>query len=352
MEVTILKNKKVFEKDWQSLDDIKYTDTGDHLGQLVDCESKPVYFFPHQKSIIEENVSWKDVIDTGSGDDPICAKFKIEETGIKRYVLKMDGKNIIAFDFSDDVSPQTIEGILPPNYYLVGRMFFECIHWTRDYLEYRAKKCLEEVAPDNTESLNFLKGYYRYNQERNNQFVKEHKYAGEILKNADNIKDWEIKYLLSQVKYVYSQYNDDSKPNVDYAKFQEWIQTSSKDRGGSWAKPILEWGEKGHSIANVEFSNYSNFVKSNNSYFKFDNNTQSDIGECLKHLKDARNLVSHNIKSLVEKKCTDLSSTIEYMKRVAAIFGNETLYDSLNKRKIKIEEMCKEINGITKLERI
>lgn len=338
MEVTILKNKMVLGKDWQSLDDIKYTDTEDHLGQLVDCESKPVFFFPHQKSIVED-VLWRDVIDAGNGDEPICAIFKIEETGIKRYVLKMNGKNIIAFDFSDDVSPQTIEGILPPNYYLVGRMFFECIHWTRDFLEYRARKILDEMSI-NKDVIKILNDFYNQKRLGADKHKYENKYSNIISDLNNNINreiDFELKYLLSQVEYIYSQYEEKNENK----SFIDWVNYTG------WAKIIMQWGE-GHSIANVEFSNYSNFIKIKNSYFGFDNMSQRIIYGYFNALKEQRNLVSHNIRNLVEQKWTELSAAVENMKNVANKLGNMTLYDSLDKRKGKIELLCKEINGITK----
>lgn len=338
MEVTILKNRKVLAKDWQKLDDIKYNSAGNHLGQLIDQESQPVYFFPHQKSIVDD-VRWCDVFDTGTDNRPSHATFMIEETGIDRYVLKMNGKNVIAFDFSDEESPRNIESILPPDYYKVGKIFFECIHWTRDFLEFEAKKCLDTMEI-NRDILRFLSNYYI-----SKDFDKKnsHRYAKTVIEldKAEDINAvFELKYLLSQVQYVYNNYKDDSEKKDMI--FKDWLEKKS------WARIIMEWGESGKSVANVEFSNYGNFVEIYyDSFFKLSAGEKKKIKLYLDMLKDQRNLLSHNVRNLVEQKWTELSEAIDNMVHLMEKFGEMSLRDCLNQKKENIERICKNINGIT-----
>ena len=329
MEVLILKTKEILEKDWKSLNEIVYTDDGNCLEELKNTDSHDVYLFLSNPSIVEEK-TWRDVIiDTKPGDTFICARFRIEEVGIDRYVLKVNGKNVITMDFSDDVLRKNIEGILPAEYYTIGRMFFECIHWTRDFLEHEAKKCLSEVALDK-KSINFLSGYYRYKNKNNNSYKKK---IDALVNNIDEEVDWEIKYLLSQVQYVMGRYGRNEP--LDYTKFDKWLEQNS------YAKSIFEWGDRNKNIANVEFSNYNNFIETNRSYFP-----NLNIYNDLKQLKEQRNLVSHNIRNLVEQKGRDISEAIGHMENIANAFENDKLEKSLNKRKRKIEDEIEKINGI------
>lgn len=330
MEVTLLKTKKVYCKGWESLHDIMYAEGGRHLEELIDRDSQEVYLFLSSKSIVED-VTWREVINTTSGDDYMCATFRVEEVGIDRYVLKLNDKNIIAFDFSDTTLPQNIEGILPSDYYKVGRMFFESVHWTRDYLEYEARKCLANFAEDK-DVVEFLSGYENHKN----------------LQNSFDHNGWQYKYLLSQVKYVRNKYNKDKNiivnpkqsSKIDYKEFDEWL----KEKDNSWAKEIIE-----RSGSNVEFSNFSNFLTIHSKYFNIDNEREMRVR--LLELKKQRNMVSHKIGSLVEQEWTDLGTAIENMKYIVDKLNkgkdkDKTLYKCLDKRKEKIIELCKIINGI------
>lgn len=331
MEVLILKTKEILEKDWKRLDDIKYTDNGRHLGELKDTDSSEVLLFLNNPSIVDDKITWRDVIDTTScpNDLYISAKFRVEEVGINRYVLKANGKNVIALDFSDDVLRQDIEGVLPSEYYTIGRMFFECIHWTRDFLEHEAKKCLSEVAL-NIENIKFLSGYYNYKKYQDSRH-KYMKIINNLAKNPGEEVDWELKYLLSQVQYVMKRY--DKREPWNYSDFEKWLGDKY------YAKSIMEWGEMNKSIANVEFSNYNNFIEINKSYFG-----EINIYEELRKLKEQRNLVSHNIRNLVEQEEIEISKAIGNMREIAHKFKNKKLEDSLKKREDKIEGVFKKIN--------